>query len=119
MYPCLSSSLDENTLALDKLRADNKRLRSARASSSFVPATTTGASRPDLACFGRPELESALRTLDTEIQGLIEIGDEATVNLDMAKRWAGDQATSKRCLAETAPRCRYKKHSSGTLSGTL
>lgn len=81
----------ENKRSLDRLRADNQRLRDARAGGSFVPAATPGAGRADLACFDRPELEHALRGFDSEVQGLIDEGDEAAVNLDTARTWARGQ----------------------------
>lgn len=81
----------ENKRTIDTLRADVKRLRERRSGGSFVPAAAPGASRPDLACFDRTELGRTLRNLDLEIQGLIDEGGEATVNLDTAKAWARRQ----------------------------
>lgn len=78
----------ENQTTLDTLRADIKRLRDQRAGSSIVPAAAAGASRPDLACFDRSELERAIRAFDADIQGLVDEGSAATVNLDSAKKWA-------------------------------
>ena len=81
----------ENQTTIASLRADIKRLRDARSGGGFVPAATAGASRPDLACFDRSELESALRDLDRGVQGLVDEGSETTVNLDTAKKWANLQ----------------------------
>lgn len=78
----------ENITTLDRLRADNQRLRDARAGRSFLPAAAPGARSPATACFDRPELERSLRDFDRGITGLIDEGDEARVNLDTAKRWA-------------------------------
>ena len=78
----------ENQTAIATLRADIERLRRARAGASYVPPAAAGASRPDLACFDRAELERAIRTLDSEVQGYVDQGSEATVNLDTARRWA-------------------------------
>lgn len=78
----------ENKRTIDTLRADVKRLRNARAGSSFVPAPAPGASRPELACFDRAELERAIRDLDRGVQGLVDEGSEAAVNLDTARTWA-------------------------------
>lgn len=78
----------ENKRTLDRLRADNQRLRNARAGSNFVPTAAAGASRPDLAAFDRAELERSIQRLDAGIQGLIDEGDEAAVNLNTAKTWA-------------------------------
>ena len=71
-----------------RLRADNQRLRNSRTSSSYVPAAPPGSRSPDLACFNRAELESALQRLDAGISRLVEEGDEDAVGLDSVKRWA-------------------------------
>ena len=73
---------------LDRLRADNKRLRDERARSSFVPAAASPAGSPDRACFDRPQLESAIQLLDSEVQGIVEQGSEAVIKLDAVKVWA-------------------------------
>lgn len=78
----------ENLKTIAALRADVKRLRDARSGSSFVPGPAAGASRPDLACFDRAELESALRRFDQELQGIVDEGSAATVDLNTAKVWA-------------------------------
>lgn len=74
--------------SLDRLRADNQRLRDARAGSGFVPGTASPAGSPDRACFDRIELERAIRIFDSEVSGLVEQGSEAVVKLDAAKDWA-------------------------------
>lgn len=73
---------------LDRLRADNKRLRDARAGSRFVPSAASPASSPERACFDSTQLESAIRILDSEVSGLVEQGSEAIVKLNAAKDWA-------------------------------
>lgn len=78
----------ENKRTLDSLRADNQRLRKSRAGGGFVPPAASGAIRPGLACFDRPELELAIRGLDIGLQELIDEGDAATVNLNTARSWA-------------------------------
>ena len=74
------------------LRADNaalsKRLRDARARSSYVPAAAAGSSHPDAACFSRADLERAIQQLDGAVQSLIEQGDQARIDLNTAKSWA-------------------------------
>ena len=70
------------------LTADNKRMRNARANSSFVPAAAPGADNPYLVCFDRTQLESAIRGLDLGVQGLVDRGDEAAVGLEVARKWA-------------------------------
>jgi hypothetical protein len=74
--------------SLDGLRADNKRLRDARAGSRFVPGAASPASSPDRACFDRAQLEHAIRVLDSEVSGLVAQGSEAVVKLNAAKDWA-------------------------------
>lgn len=66
-----------------------KRLRDQRASSGFVPAPAPGSSRPDRACFNRAELERTLGAIDAGGAGIAKEGDDARVDLDTAKRWAG------------------------------
>jgi hypothetical protein len=78
----------ENKLAMATLRADIKRLRDARAGGSYLPSPPASSGRPDLATFDRAELESALRAFDAGVQGLVDEGSEATVNLNSAKTWA-------------------------------
>lgn len=64
------------------------RLRNERASSSFVPPSTTPSSGADVAAFDRPELERAIRSLDTGVQGIADEGSAATLDLNTAKAWA-------------------------------
>jgi len=77
----------ENKRTTDALRADVERLRDERdrARGSFVPAAPAGARRPDLACFDRAELESAIRGLVTDVRSLVDEGSQATVDLNTAK----------------------------------
>ena len=76
---------DENyTRNLDRLRADVKRLRDSRP--SFLPAPAASAPSPARACFDRPQLERALRELDSGVQDLVREGDEARLGLDAAKQ---------------------------------
>ncbi len=74
--------------SLDRLRADNKRLRDARAGSRAVPSSASTPGDPDRACFDRTQLESAVQLLDSEVSGLVEQGSEAVVKLNAAKTWA-------------------------------
>lgn len=78
----------ENQITIAGLRTDVKRMRDSRASSHYVPSTTSSTQRPDLACFDRAELESAIRIFDLGVQGLVDKGSEATINLNTAKAWA-------------------------------
>jgi outer membrane murein-binding lipoprotein Lpp len=77
-----------------KLRADNvalnKRLRDERASSNYVPPAGPTSTSPERVTFKRGELERTIQSLDVAIQGLIDEGDRARLNLDSAKEWARD-----------------------------
>lgn len=64
----------------------SKRLRDSR--SHYLPPAPSGSPSPERACFGRPELESAIGRLDERISGIVAEGDKAIVDLDSAKRWA-------------------------------
>lgn len=75
--------------AIDTLNATVRRLRNARPSSSFVPPAPAAASRPDLACYDRPELERATGKFIEGLRGLADEGSAATVDLNTAKTWAG------------------------------
>lgn len=85
--------LKETEAKSAKLKSDlaivNKRLRDERARRSQVPAAPAGSSRPDLACFDRTELESALRHLDAGVSGLVDEGSENTLRLKLSVDWAG------------------------------
>lgn len=74
------------------LRAANtaltRELRDSRASSNYVPAAPTGSTSPDIASFSRAELERAIQQLDAGVQGIVEKGDQARIDLDSAKTWA-------------------------------
>lgn len=74
--------------SMDNLRTDIKRLQDARASSRFLPATSTTSTSAKGTCFSGPELERTLRQFDRGIQELITEGDQAIVGLNSAKAWA-------------------------------
>ena len=78
----------EYQITLAGLRADNKRLRDARAGSRIVPAAPAGSRSPGLACFDRAELEQALQRFDEAVTGLIAEGDADAVGLNVARSWA-------------------------------
>lgn len=79
---------EQNRVTIAALRDQLSRMRDANARSRYVPAASPSASRPDLACFARADLESAIRAFADEVQGLVAEGDEARINLDTAKTWA-------------------------------
>ena len=62
-----------------------------RARGSFVPGPSPTAKRPDLACFDRTELESAIRGLVTEVRGFVDEGGKATLDLNTARIWAASR----------------------------
>lgn len=68
--------------------ADNDKLRKYRARTGYVPAASPGSKRPNVACFDRAKLESAIQLADAGISELIKQGDECRVSLDSAKTWA-------------------------------
>lgn len=78
----------ENNRTITSLRADVKRLRDTRARGSYVPAAPAGSRSPEIACFNRVDLERAIQQLDAGVSELFAEGDEGTVNLNTAKRWA-------------------------------
>ena len=75
-----------------KLRVDSallsKRLLDARASSGYVPPSTSSTNSTNTASFDRTKLESAIRQLDAEVSGIVEAGDQARIDLNNAKEWA-------------------------------
>lgn len=80
----------EYKIALAGLRADNQRLRDARAGSHIVPAAPAGSRSPGLACFDRADLERALQQFDAGISGLFDEGDADAVGLNTARAWAAN-----------------------------
>lgn len=78
----------ENLRLHADLDAAARKLRDARRNSSFVPPAPSCPERPASACFDRAILERALRDLDSEVQGLVDEGDRAIVDLETAKKWA-------------------------------
>jgi len=78
----------ENLRLRTALDATTRKLRDARANSNFVPAAASCPERPSSAAFDRALLERALRDFDSEVQGLVDEGSRAVIDLDTAKRWA-------------------------------
>ena len=78
----------EHAAAVARLNSTIRRLRDARAASSFVPAAASCPGSPDRAAFDRAVLERTIRALDTGVQGLVDEGSRAVTDLDTAKRWA-------------------------------
>jgi len=55
-----------------------------------VPAAPAGSARPDLACFDREALKSAYGRLVERVRGGADEGTAATIDLNVAKVWAGE-----------------------------
>lgn len=70
------------------LRTDADRLRqqlnSGSGGLSGIPANPQ---RPDLACFERSQLDSAIRQYQSDLLGIAQKGAQATLDLDTAKSW--------------------------------
>ena len=75
---------------INRLNADNKRLRNQRSSTNYTPAATANSRSPDLACFDRTELEQAFRFLDAGISELTQEGDTNALRLSVGMKWASD-----------------------------
>lgn len=89
--------ITENRTAKEKADAENAAARAAldklrherpRTIVRFLPATTANAGGPARSCADTAELERALQRLDAGVQGLIDEGDAAEVDLNSARRWA-------------------------------
>ena len=78
----------KNKKDLNDQRTINKRLRDQRASADFLPSPAPASKSPDEATIIRPEFERAIRKFDQGVQGLIDEGDEARIDLNSAKAWA-------------------------------
>ena len=63
-------------------------------SGGFVPEAPRPTGSPALVTSERPLLDGALRTLDTEVQGLVDEGSKAVVDLNAGKKWALKMATT-------------------------
>lgn len=76
----------ENSINRKRIADLSKRLRDSR--SNYLPPAPSGSPSPERACFGRGELEQAIRRLDDGVSQIIGEGDQARVDLDSAKKWA-------------------------------
>lgn len=77
---------------IKKLHAANvslaNSLRDARARGHYVPRAAPGARDPDLACFSRAELESAIGRLDAGLSAIALTGDQAVTAIESLREWA-------------------------------
>lgn len=78
----------------DSARRDTALIASLRAAAAkrtngrFVPSAPATSRSPNLACFDRPELESAIRGLVGEVRGLVDEGSKSALDLNTARIWA-------------------------------
>ena len=77
----------ENAILHDQLNVTAKRLRDLNTNRSYLPPITPSSHRPDLQCFDRAELDTAIRSFDRDIQELVIESESATVDLDTGKKW--------------------------------
>ena len=78
---------NENKVSRSRIASLSSQLRDAR-SGSYLPPAAPGSASPERSCFDRTSLDSAIRRLDSGVQGIIDKGDAAITDLDTAKRWA-------------------------------
>ena len=76
-----------NKKVVADLNTTVKRLRDERAGSDFLPPTPAGSRSPETAAFNRPLLERAIRDFDKGVQGLVDEGSKAVIDLNTAKDW--------------------------------
>ena len=69
---------------IGKLRHD----LATRTSGHYLPAAPVASSRPDLACYDRAALESAIGAFIADARAIADSGTAATIDLDGAKEWA-------------------------------
>ena len=78
---------NENKVSRSRIASLSSQLRDAR-SGSYLPPATAGSASPATITLDRTALDAAIRRLDAGVQGLIDEGDQAVIDLDTAKRWA-------------------------------
>ena len=69
---------------IGKLRHD----LATRTSGHYLPAAPVASSRPDLACYDRAALESAIGAFIADARAIADSGTAATIDLNGAKEWA-------------------------------
>jgi hypothetical protein len=70
------------------LRADADRLRQQlNSGGGGVSGIPPNPERPDLICFDRAELNTAIRQYQSDLLGIAQKGAQATLDLDTAKSW--------------------------------
>jgi hypothetical protein len=78
----------EHAATVKSLNDTLSRLRSERASRSYLPPAAPGAPSAQRACLSRPDAERAIREFVEGAGRLLEEGDRAIVDLNTAKAWA-------------------------------
>ena len=69
---------------IGKLRHD----LATRTSGRYLPAAPVASSRPDLTCYDRAALESAIGAFIADARAIADSGTAATIDLNGAKEWA-------------------------------
>lgn len=78
---------NENLIVKTKLAVVTKRLRDNNTSSSLVPTNPTSSRSPNLSCYDRIELDSALRSFTGGTEELIIEGQSSAIDLNTGKEW--------------------------------
>lgn len=78
----------ENTVLRTKLADTAKRLRDTSTRSSYLSQVPPSAGNPETTCFDRAKLDAAFRDFRAGISELAIEGEQATIDLDTAKKWA-------------------------------
>ena len=86
----------ENSALHDKLSTTSKRVRDTNTRGSLVPQNPAGSASPNLACFDRAELDSALREFSRATSELAIEGESATIDLDTGKKWIQEISSADR-----------------------
>lgn len=77
----------EHEIAINTLKSNVDKLRRARSGARYVSPAGAGARRPGVACYDRAELEQTIRQFVDGVSGIVEKGDERTIELNVARSW--------------------------------
>lgn len=80
---------------LDQLHRTIARLRNERNRAPSVPAAPANASRPELACFDRAELNRTVGNFEAGVEGLIGEGAASAIEMEAVKAWARALSSQK------------------------
>ena len=82
---------DAENVRLSSELLEFKRVRDAKHRSSFVPNTPACTGSPQNASLNRAILERAISDFTGAVQGLVDTGSQAVIDLNSAKAWAQHQ----------------------------